>query len=161
GDTEMKTGEIKAEDASDQGEGDVHQDQRRVFCGFKGIEKENEDQKDADGHDDQETVHGPLLVLELPAPGDERARGQGDLFDPFLNLGDDAPHISAFDKDPDGLEALSEFTADIQASLGGADPSHLLQGNAKTVGGIDEKSLDGFDILPLLFGETNRDGELL
>src|SRR5207249_1584748 len=95
-----------------------HQDERGVFCGAKRIQQQRKNEQHADRHNQCQTLHRALLVLELTAPGDVISRRQFDLLrNTILHLADEAAHIAVLDENADGHDARAELTADIQAAL--------------------------------------------
>ncbi len=64
------------EDPSHQGKGQVQNHQQGVPEGAQGHVQQAEDKEERRRHNDGETLHGPLLVLELAAVFKEIAGGQ-------------------------------------------------------------------------------------
>ena len=94
----------------------------------------------------RQPLHGPLLVLELAAPGQEISRREADAApDRPAGLGDEAAKVAAadiaFDPDP----ALSGLPADLARALQHGDVRHLAEGHAGPAGGRDEDGPDRFE----------------
>lgn len=102
---------------------------------FTELNEPNRSRKIAgDGHDDAEPLHCALLVLELPAPGDEVARRQ---FHGGVNLllcllyeaADVAVGHVALDDDT----ALRLFAADLRRAFGHIDVGQLAERNQRAL----------------------------
>ena len=127
--------------------------------GVEGVEQQNEDQKDANGHNDREPLHCALLILEFPAPGHEPAARQGNFCNPRLHIGDHTAHVTAFDEDANGRQAGIIFAADIYAATGFPERGDLFERDVQAVRRVHENLLQvGQAALGL--GQAHNDTEV-
>ena len=144
--TQMDSRHFQSKYASDQSERHIHQDERGVFCGAKRIQQQRKNEQHADRHNQCQTLHRALLVLELTAPGDVISRRQFDLLrNTILHLGDKAAHIAVLDEDADGHDARAELTADIQAALLDGNRCQRIERDPRAGGRIHKYPFDGVD----------------
>ena len=92
-------GDKQREDATDQRERNVQHDQQRALERLKGIEQQDENQQDGQGHDNRQSRHGALLILKLARPANRVALGQLErLTHPRLHVGNHTTHVAIADK---------------------------------------------------------------
>src|SRR5262249_32267579 len=126
------------------------------------VEQQQKHQEDADGHDDRQPPHRPLLVLKLTAPGHGIAGWQLNLCaDRSLHVPDYAAHIAVADEHRDGGHSHSRTPADVDSAAPDADVGDRVKRNFQAVRCIHEDIPDDFDVLTLLAPHSNDHAELL
>ena len=103
-----KPGDGQRQNAADQGEGQVEEDEQGQPQGVEGQEEQEQDQPDGGRQDDRQPAHGPLLVLELAAPGQVIAGRERDVAaDLAPGLGHESAQVPAGDVALDADPALA------------------------------------------------------
>ena len=117
--------------------GNVRQDQQGLAQRAEGREEQEEDQQQRHRHHHRQPRGGPLLVLELAAPGQPVAGRQrhfaGDGGAGFL---DEADQVAVADVGLDDDVALGVFTVDLDRAVNPLDPRDLRQRHAAAGGRV-------------------------
>src|SRR5215475_463542 len=153
----MNAGKEKDKDSPNQGEKHIQQYKQSAFHRFEGVEQENKNQKDTDGHDDQQPLHGSLLVLELTTPAGCVAGRKGDTgIDSPLHLIDDTPHVPTSNENADRGDTHAGFPADVHAPALHVDGCHLFQRNTQTSRRINQDGLDRGNVPALVLTQSDN-----
>jgi len=156
---ERDAGEQQGEDATDQCEGNVADDDQRVTEGLEGVEEQHEDHQYGKRHDQHQALHGALLVLEFPGPGDRVALRQLHVGRCLLHVGDDAAHVAVADEDADGDDALAGFAGDVHGAAAELEIDQRRERHLSPGGRRDQHFLQLVE-LARGFGQADDDAEM-
>jgi hypothetical protein len=111
---------------------------------FISPEQQDKNQCQTDWHDDGQSFHCPLLILELPTPDDAVTRRQRHLFGDFRHGFLNKTALVAADQVAlDGDPPAVVFAADAGGTAVNLDIGQFRQRNPNTCGGSDCQVLKG------------------